>query len=101
MASCRVGLEWFLKVHLWCNDLLLGEKRGRGTNTHALHMTHTHDTQNWCFNIVEILIGNQVTRFNGQFIRQQEQQSLLSQAIWGKLELKPQQNPQVMVWPHG
>jgi hypothetical protein len=40
VVSCRFGLGWFLMVYLWCNGPLVGEKRGRGTDIRASHMTH-------------------------------------------------------------
>jgi hypothetical protein len=42
VASCRVGLEWFLKIHHWCNSLLLDEKQIRPTRFVGVVPPTTH-----------------------------------------------------------
>lgn len=40
VTFCRVILGWFLVAYLWYNDLLIGEKRVRGTDLHVRDARH-------------------------------------------------------------
>jgi hypothetical protein len=43
----RVGLEWFLKIHLWCKTRSRSDLR-------ALYVLYDPQHTNWCFKVVEI-----------------------------------------------